>query len=210
MLDGGVPSMTRPKAAGGQMPSPEPMRAVATTDGSVLDSLLMRIALGDHAAFRSLYDATAGRLFAISIRIVRDRSLAEDVLQEAYVRIWERARRFDPTRGNASAWIIAIVRNHSIDVIRLRGREALPPEGADPDVEDPAVLGGIEAIPDLGAVGRCLALLEDGPRHAIVLAFRDGLSHEELARVLGVPLGTVKSWVSRGLARLRLCLDNRP
>ena len=113
------------------------------------------------------------------------------------------------TAAIALAWIIGIARNHAIDVIRSRSREAIAPHEIDLEAADPAAHGGIEAVTDLGAVGRCLASLDDGPRRAIVLAYRDGLSHEELAAVLGAPLGTVKSWVSRGLARLRLCLDNR-
>jgi RNA polymerase sigma-70 factor, ECF subfamily len=183
--------------------------APGAVDGHALNGLLVRAALGDQGAFRSLYDATAARLFAICLRIVRDRTFAEDALQEAYLRIWERSRQFDPARGNALAWIIGITRNHAIDLIRSRGREAIAPPQLEPEAADPTAHAGIEAAADLGAIGRCLAGLDDGPRRAIVLAYRYGLSHEELATLLGAPLGTVKTWVSRGLARLRLCLDNR-
>jgi RNA polymerase sigma-70 factor (ECF subfamily) len=190
------------------MPSPDQERTVQrAVDAAMLKGLLARVARGDQAAFRALYDATSPRLFAICLRIVRDRSGAEDVLQEAYVRVWERARQFDAARGSAMAWIIAIARNHAIDTIRSRGREVT--EELDLQSPDPAAVGGIEATADLGPLGRCLSHLERGPRQAIVLAFRDGLTHEELSDALGVPLGTVKTWVSRGLTRLRLCLDNR-
>jgi RNA polymerase sigma-70 factor (ECF subfamily) len=198
-------SMTKAGAAGPRVSSADAAHATAR-DAHALNGLLMRTALGDQAAFRLLYDGTSGRLFAICLRIVQDRGVAEDVLQEAYVRIWERARQFDPARGSALGWIIGIARNYAIDVIRSRGREAIPQE-MDLEAPDLAAQGGIEATADLGTVGRCLAGLEEGPRRAIVLAYRYGLSHEELATALNVPLGTVKTWVSRGLARLRMRLD---
>ncbi|MGZ8389754.1 MAG: sigma-70 family RNA polymerase sigma factor [Rhodoplanes sp.] len=94
-----------------------------------LDALLARTASGDQTAFRALYDRTSGRLFAICLRIARNRTLAEDFLQEAYARVWERSPQFDPQRGSALAWMIALTRNHAIDVIRTRGREVLSVDG---------------------------------------------------------------------------------
>jgi RNA polymerase sigma-70 factor (ECF subfamily) len=178
-----------------------------TSEAITLESLLALTAGGDRAAFRSLYDRSASRLFAVCLRITRDRSLAEDVLQETYVRVWERSRQFDPRRGSALAWLITIARNHAIDVVRRRVHEAAPPEEAMPDIPDPSALGGMEAAVEGRTLQRCLAELDEGPRRAIVFAYRDGLSYEELARRLGVPVGTAKTWVSRGLTRLRQCLD---
>src|ERR1700752_4152046 len=89
-----------------------------------LDELLARTASGDRTAFRALYERTSGRMFAICLRIARNPTLAEAFLQEAYTRIWERARQFDPARGSAMAWMITVARNHAIDVIRQRRREA--------------------------------------------------------------------------------------
>ena len=204
VLQGGMSSSTT--VAEGRAPKGAAPAGGEPFGGAALDGLLARTAGGDRAAFRSLYDATSSRLFAICLRIVKDRAAAEDVLQEAYVRVWERARQFDPARGGAFAWMVAIARNHAIDVVRSRRRGAH--EDIDLEMIDPAAHGGIEAAADLGPLGRCLARLEEGPRRAIVLAFRDGLTHEELAQTLDVRLGTVKTWVSRGVARLRLCLDN--
>lgn len=96
-----------------------------------LDSLLTRTASGDQGAFRLLYERTSGRLFAICLRIARNRTLAEDFLQEAYARVWERSPQIDPQRGGALAWMIALTRHHAIDVIRWRGREVLSADGSE-------------------------------------------------------------------------------
>lgn len=185
-----------------------PRTPAAPGEGDILTGLLTRTAAGDHAAFRSLYEHSAGRLFAICLRIARDRPLAEDLLQEAYARIWERSRQFDPARGNALSWMIAIARNHAIDVIRLRAREQSAPSELALEIADPAALRGIEMRIELPAVRRCLAALEERPRRAILMAYCDGLSYEELSAALGVPTGTAKTWVHRALARLRDCMDN--
>lgn len=185
-----------------------PMQPNANGERSVLDALLARTASGDAGAFRSLYERTAGRLFAICLRIARERSLAEDFLQEAFTRIWERASQFDPTRGSAFAWMVAVTRNHAIDVIRQRRREAPLPDNFDFDVPASATTAGAETNIDFEAVSRCLATLDEGPRRAIISAYRDGLSYAELSVLLGVPIGTVKTWVHRGIAKLRSALDN--
>jgi RNA polymerase sigma-70 factor (ECF subfamily) len=185
-----------------------PHIAAVSSEGSALNGLLARVAAGDHAAFRSLYERSAGRLFAVCLRIARDRSLAEEVVQEAYVRVWERAHQFDPARGNALSWMIAVARNHAIDLVRLRARELGSPDEVLADAADPAALSEIETRIELPGVRRCLAALDEKVRRAIILAYRDGLSYEELAAVLNVPVGTAKTWVSRGLARIRDCLDS--
>jgi RNA polymerase sigma-70 factor (ECF subfamily) len=181
-------------------------RAAAIEDHRVLDGLLVRTASGDRAAFRSLYDQTAPRLFAICLRLGRNRALAEEFLQEGYARIWERAGQFDAARGSAWAWMIALVRNGAIDQIRAMRRD-LAPETEGLEIADPLAVGGMETQVEMIGVLRCLAELDEGPRRAIILAYRDGLSYEELAGRLGIPVGTAKTWVSRGLARLRRALD---
>lgn len=181
---------------------------VAARRADLLDKLLVRTAAGDQEAFRLLYDRTSGRIFAICLRIAKDRSLAEDFLQEAYARIWERSHQFDPSRGSALAWIIAVARNYAIDVVRMRSREVELPD--DFDLEAPASqsAGAAEASLGYRMAWRCLAELEEGPRRAIMLAYRDGFSHAELATLLEVPVGTVKSWIRRGIEKLRVCLDD--
>jgi RNA polymerase sigma-70 factor, ECF subfamily len=176
-------------------------------DAHALEDLLVRTAAGDEAAFRMLYDRSAGRLFAACMRIARHRRMAEEMLQDSYVRIFQRAREFDPARGSALAWMIAIARSQAMDVIRLRLREDRPPDELTLEAAEPGALGGIEAKFELSALGRCLGELADSERHAIILAYRDGLNYEQLSVLLGVPLETVKAEVGRGLKRLRDCLE---
>lgn len=184
------------------MPVAATERAAANAPAAeTLEALMMRTAAGDESAFRALYDRTCGRLFAICLRIARDRTLAEDFLQEAYARVWERSRQFDPKRGNALAWMIALARNHAIDVIRVRGREVVTPDAPEFELPDPAAFAGVDVQLDLPVVWRSLAELDEGPRRAILHAYLDGLSYQEISASLGVPVGTAKTWVSRGIAK---------
>jgi RNA polymerase sigma-70 factor (ECF subfamily) len=193
------------------MAASEPAQVpVKDLDDAVVDELLRRTAAGDQAAFNALYDRTAGRLFAVCLRIARHRRLAEELLREIYVGIWERAREFDPARGRALAWMTSIARTHAIDVIRIKIREPRPPDEVTLEAAEPTALGAMEARVEFDAVGRCLRELPYGERHALVLAYRDGLSYDQLAVLLGVSVETVKEWVSRGLAKLRDCMDKTP
>ena len=184
-----------------------PLSVTSARAEESLDALLARIASGDQNAFRALYDRTSGRLFAICLRIARNRTLAEDFLQEAYARVWERSPQFDPQRGSALAWTIALTRNHAIDVIRTRGREVLSVDGTEFEVPDQPALAPAEARLDYPAITRALAELDEGPRRAIMHAYLDGMSYQEIGAALGIPIGTAKTWVSRGIAKLRRSLD---
>lgn len=180
--------------------------AASTTADESLDALLERTASGDKIAFRSLYDRTSGKLFAICLRIARNRTLAEDFLQEAYARVWERSAQFDRKRGSALAWMIALTRHYAIDVIRTRGREVLSADGMEFELPDQPALAPTEARLDFPAISRALAELDDGPRRAIMHAYLDGMSYQEIGTALGIPIGTAKTWVSRGIAKLRRSL----
>jgi RNA polymerase sigma-70 factor (ECF subfamily) len=173
----------------------------------VLQELLRKTAAGDSAAFATLYKQTSAKLFGVAIRIAGRGEVAEDALQECFVLVWQRARDYDPQRGGAMTWLIAIMRNCTIDRLRRRGvrpeGHAVPEEAlrqlAAPDSTD---LGA-----ELRALRGCLDELEEKPRRAVVLAYLYGLSREELAAQLAVPVGTVKSWLRRSLDRLRRCLE---
>jgi RNA polymerase sigma-70 factor (ECF subfamily) len=175
---------------------------------SRLAALLSRSALGDRAAFADLYGATASKLFAVSLRIVRQRSLAEEVLQDSFVSIWNHAADYAQAKSAPSTWMTAIVRNRSLDVLRR------PREEADVDEALTATLVDESASPQREAQARgeahslreCLQELEPEQRQTIALAFYHGLTHSELADHLRRPLGTVKTHIRRGLARLRDCL----
>ena len=183
------------------MLSTELPRALAMAGEDVLAGLLARVAAGDEAALRSLYERSAGRLFAIILRIVRDRAAAETVLAQAYAGIWERARAFDPAHGSALAWMIAIARQLAIDAVRSRPRDLGVLERC-----------GESTISMTGSRFRACAVasseIEEPARRAVLLAYRDGLSYDELGAVLGVPADTAKTWVGRALARMRQCLDD--
>ena len=173
-----------------------------------LAELLARTALRDRGAFAELYRDASAKLFAVSLRILNDRAQAEEVLQDSFVNIWNHAADYAREKSAPLTWMAAIVRNRSLDVVR-RHREL-------PDVDDAlaATLVDESAAPAREAEARgeahrlrdCLGELDAEQRQTIALAFFHGLTHSELAAHLRRPLGTVKTHVRRGLARLRDCL----
>ena len=171
---------------------------------------MARLAVGERAALRELYDATAAKLFGVIVRILSDRGEAEDVLQDVYLTVWRRASAFDPARASASAWLTAVARNRAIDRLRVRSplKGAADADGL--EIADDAA--GAEAELIRSDEGRrlhaCLGGLREEERSMIVTAFLGGLTYEALARRSGKPLGTVKSWVRRGLLKLRECLES--
>ncbi|MCW3475454.1 sigma-70 family RNA polymerase sigma factor [Limobrevibacterium gyesilva] len=173
-----------------------------------LTDLLASVARGDRAALRAIYVRQSTRLFGIAMAILRDRSSAADVLQDAFLKVWERARQFDAARGSAEAWLAAIVRHAALDVARTRGREVA---SDDPNLGDSAIdpdaLEALMASESGARLRDCLGRLEAKNRQGIVLAFVHGLSHPEIAAKLDAPLGTVKAWIRRGLLSLRECLS---
>ena len=179
--------------------------------GERLASLLSRAGLGDRAAFAELYQATRSKLFGVSLRIVRERPLAEEVLQDSFVSIWNHASDYARAKSAPLTWMTAIVRNRSLDVMR-RTRE-------EPDIDEAltASLADESAAPardaerqaEAHSIQDCLGELEAEQRQTIALAFFHGLTHSELAAHLRRPLGTVKTHIRRGLARLRDCLARK-
>jgi len=173
-----------------------------------LAELLARSALRDRTAFKNLYDATRSKLFAVSLRIVRERALAEEVLQDSFVSIWNHAADYARAKSAPLTWMTAIVRNRSLDVVR-RTRE-------EPDVDELLTTNLVDesASPARDAETRaeahtirdCLQELEAEQRQSIALAFFHGLSHSELADHMRRPLGTVKTHIRRGLLKLKDCL----
>lgn len=181
-------------------------------DSGDLVGLLAGVAQGDQRAFARLYAATSPKLYGVALRILRDEAAAQDCLQEAYVRVWHHAARYSPERGKAMTWLVVIVRRLALDRIRSRRREE--PGATESDLEHLLDAAAAEQepaeLPDpyrSAALASCLEWLGERQRQAVRLAYMEGLSHPELAERLGVPLGTVKTWVRRGLIQLRECLE---
>ena len=173
-----------------------------------LDEALRRCAAGDKAALRAIYDLEAPRMLGVAIRLLRRRALAEEAVHDTFVQVWQRASTFDASRGDARSWLYAVLRNRAINVLRGETRtdlvEDFEPMGLVSDDESPEAL--TLRLSDAGALKRCLERLEPTRKQAILLAYVHGLSHGELAGRLGVPLGTMKSWIRRSLLALRECM----
>lgn len=183
-------------------------RPTAERDAT-LDRLVAEVAAGDRTAFEALYRATSARLFGICLRVLSDRAEAEDVLQDAFVTIWHRAAQFDANRAGAIAWLSTIARNRAIDRLRARPPMSRAPLAAIEDMADPGTTPerNAESITDRSRLERCLEQLDDRRRSLIRTAFFDGATYDELAARIGAPLGSVKSWIRRGLMQLRTCLE---
>jgi len=176
-----------------------------------LMELLARTALSDQQAFAELYRMTSAHLYAVALRILREAAAAEEVLQESFVNVWHHAGSYVAAKSQPLTWLTSIVRNRCLDQLRRREVETVTlddeEEGLVIAAEDPTPLEMLLSGADARAVGACVEALEPGQKQAIALAFFQGLSHSELAQHLREPLGTVKSWIRRGLERLRACLD---
>lgn len=185
----------------------------AVTEPEAPDALaatLAAVASGDRAAFERLYRATSARLYGVCLRVIPDRDEAEDVLQEVYATVWRKAAQFDPARAGPITWLAMIARSKAIDRLRASpgtGRTA-PIELAE-DVADAAASPAdtVETALENQRLRHCLSQLDSRRRTLIRTAFFEGATYEELALRIGSPLGSVKSWIRRGLLQLRACLE---
>lgn len=173
------------------------------------EALLQACASGDRTALHSLYRGTAAQLFGLALRLLRRRDLAEEIVQDSFLLVWRNAHAFDPRRGAAMAWLARIVRNRCIDVLRQRGREAPLDDAFIEDWEDPVSSPAdlAELSQDARRLEDCLDELREYPRKVLRLVYYEGLTYREAAVRMGVPLGTVKSWVRHSLVRLRGCME---
>lgn len=179
------------------------------SESASLEALMGMVARQDAEAFRSLYGETSGRLMAVALRICRDRAMAEDVLQEVYTQIWRRAGVFDPARCSVMAWMTVIARNRAIDHVRRLGRPGdAGREAAEYEIEAlPSLAAGVEQMGELRDLAACLGRLAPRQGEAVLLAYYNGLSRDDLARHFGMPENTVKTWLRRGLIALRRCME---
>jgi RNA polymerase sigma-70 factor (ECF subfamily) len=179
----------------------------APASGLPLQQLIRGAARGDRAAFAALYTSTSAKLFGVALRILGQREWAEEALQESFVAIWQRAGDYDPARGSAMGWLATIVRHCAIDQRRRRGARPESRTAPEEALAAMAAPGAADTGAELGALQRCLDELDEQPRRAVLLAYCYGLTRDELAVQLGVPVGTVKSWLRRSLERLQKCLE---
>jgi RNA polymerase sigma-70 factor (ECF subfamily) len=177
----------------------------AEASRSQLAAALARVAAGDRAAFRMVYQDTSAKLFGVCLRILNDKNEAEDVLQDVYVTVWRKAADFDPGRASPITWLVAIARYRAIDGLRSSAvtRRIEPIEAADA-VSDPTPVAAerVELAQQHERLASCLEELEPLHSAAIRAAFLDGL-----AQRMSVPLSTMKTWIRRGLLKLRVCLE---
>jgi RNA polymerase sigma-70 factor (ECF subfamily) len=180
------------------------------TAQAALVAALSATGRGDRGALRDVVERTSAKLMGICLHILKDREEAEDVLQDVFVSVWKRASTFDPARASPITWLATIARNRAIDRLRARRtRRTEAPVEEILDLPDERPDGfALAAAKDEGKrVNHCLSQLEGRAQAMIRTAFFDGLSYSDLATRAGVPLGTVKSWIRRGLQRLRDCLE---
>lgn len=187
------------------------MKPMATQDSSErLGLLLSRCSLGDQSAFSELYEATSAKLFGIAFRILRRDAWAEEALQDAYVKIWRYANSYNPGRGRPMTWMINVVRNQSLDLLRKADYRAAeeewsPEKDGRMSSENPAAQAEISQ--DLERLLGCLSGLTEEQRECILLSYHQGFTPSEVATRIDRPVGTVKTWIRRGVIKVRECLD---
>lgn len=173
-----------------------------------LATLMARVALRDRRSFARLYEHTSPKLFAIVLRILRDRAEAEEALQEIFIKVWQRAERYDAGQAGPMTWLAAIARNHAIDILRARKPEAST-------IDEAFDLASPEPGPEAAAINasegsridRCMQTLESDRAEAVRRAYVEGLSYQELADFYKIPLNTMRTWLRRSLLKLRECLE---
>lgn len=177
------------------------------------EAALEACARGERYALRSLYERESRWLLGVALRIVRERETAQDVLQEAFLLVWQRAASYQRSLGSARGWIYTVVRHRALDEVR-RVRHDVPVGDALEGLSDAQQATSNDLAPlfgaapyDDGRLDECLAALDDNKRSCIVDAFVEGYTHEQIALRQGAPIGTVKSWIRRGLSALKACLS---
>ena len=180
---------------------------------SRLIALLDRVALADESALKELYALTSSKLYGVAVRVVTNRDWAEDVLQEAYLNIWKIAGDYKATLSPPMAWMGLLVRSRGLDFLRRRASDrAYRMQELDDAISDtvagdsPNPMDTSQASEQAWALHQCLSQLENKQREVVSLAYLRDLSHSELAQQLKLPLGTVKTWIRRGLEQLRGCM----
>ncbi len=180
------------------------------TPAQELSALMVRVAKRDTDAFAGLYRATSAKLFGIILRISRRRDIADEILQEVYVKIWDRASDFDPKIASPITWMATIARNRALDEVRRKRPESIEdhPELLDVPADGENALAAVMRGQDGQRLAECLNKLDDTKRQMVVMAYCDGCSRDELSQKFGQPVNTIKTWIRRSLAQLKGCLSS--
>jgi RNA polymerase sigma-70 factor, ECF subfamily len=170
--------------------------------------LLAAVAKGDQAAFERLYGATRAKLYGVLLRILGKPELADDVMQETYLKVWKMAGRFDPTIASPITWMVAIARNRAIDIVRKRADLSVEdsPEAMGVAAEAPPPLARREMTEELRRLLSCLGKLDPEKQRIVLLAYYSGWSREQLGQKLDIPVNTIKTWLRRSLLEIRECM----
>jgi RNA polymerase sigma factor (sigma-70 family) len=185
------------------------MNEAADKNRARLAEALSQVARADPAALRHVYELTNAKLFGVCLRICQDREVAADIVQETYLKVWRRAGRFDPAKASPITWLCAIARNGAIDWCRANRVPMIVIEDAGQIADDRSSASDqIEATQSQGRIVHCLEELGGNPAKAIRAAFFGGLTYAQLSERMKVPLGTMKSWIRRGLAQLKECIGD--
>ncbi len=191
-------------------PPPPPGLSTDTADAERLEALLGRCALREERALGELYELVSAQLFGVLLRILKQRALAEEALQDVMVRVWQRADQYVAYKGRAMAWLSSIARYRAIDLLRAQRAHTsiddAPQEALADSSNDFAEATTSQRLRN--ALQDCLGRLNAEQQRCIALAYVDGYSQDQIATTIGSPLGTVKSWMRRGLASLKRCLES--
>ena len=179
-----------------------------TADGFDYEAALEACARGERFALGALYQRESRWLLGVALRIVGDRDRAHDVLQDAFLQIWQRAGSYQRSLGSGRGWIYTVVRHRALDTVRRSGREINAGDDLEAIADSRQMLQAHPAAsPDGASLDRCLEGLDERKRECIVYAFVEGYTHEQIAAQLSTPVGTIKSWIRRGLQALKDCLS---
>jgi RNA polymerase sigma-70 factor (ECF subfamily) len=183
-----------------------------SADAQALEKLLAQVGLGNQNAFAEIYKVCSAKLFSVVLRILRDQALAEEVLQDGFVRIWHHASGYRSAASAPMTWMTTIMRNAALDVVRRKSHEDSVDEDGSLDMfesDAPMPEHSVQMTSSALALENCLETLPATQRQTLVLAFFHGLSHSELADHLRQPIGTIKTWTRRGMERLKGCLETK-
>ena len=172
--------------------------------------LLAAVAKGDKAAFERLYGATRAKLYGVLLRILGRPDLADDVMQETYLKVWQMAGKFDPTVASPITWMVAIARNRAIDIVRKKGDVSVEdsPEALGVAADTPPPLARREMTEELRRLLACLGKLDPEKQRIVLLAYYSGWSREQLSHKLDIPVNTIKTWLRRSLIEIRECMGH--